>query len=93
MNFKFSYESIFLFLYNFIVGGMSFHNLLPLNLINTQSASFRSLVAAESTLQQPMQPARDHPLFLWGFWMCISIVDWSKSVPQFLGGLTMTFDF
>ena len=54
--------------------------------INAQSASLRSLVAAESTLQQPMQPARDHPLFLCGFWMCIlSIVDWNKSVPQFLG--------
>ena len=32
-----------------------------------------------------MQPARDHPLFLCGFWMCISIVDWNKSVHQFLG--------
>ena len=53
--------------------------------INAQSASLRSLVAAESTLQQPMQPARDHPLFLCGVWMCISIVDWNKSVPQFLG--------
>ena len=35
-------------------------------LINAQSASLRSWVAAESTLQQPMQPARDPPLFLCG---------------------------
>ena len=32
-----------------------------------------------------MQPARDHPLFLCWFWMCISTIDWNKSVPQFLG--------
>ena len=32
--------------------------------INAQSVSLHSLVAAESTLQQPMQPARDHPLFV-----------------------------
>ena len=53
--------------------------------INAQSASLRSLVAAESTLQQPMQPARDYPLFLCGLRMCIPIVNWNKSVPQFLG--------
>ena len=61
--------------------------------INAQSVSRRSLVAAESTLQQPMQPARDRPLFLCGFWMCISIKDWNKIVPQFFGGLTLTFDY
>ena len=39
-----------------------------------------------------MKPARGHPLFLCEFWMCISIVDWDKKkVPQFLGGLTLTF--
>ena len=35
--------------------------------INAQSSSLRSLVAAESILQQPMQPVRDHPLFCVGF--------------------------
>ena len=32
--------------------------------INAQNASLRSLVAAENTLQQPMQLANDYPLFL-----------------------------
>ena len=61
--------------------------------INAQTASLRSLVAAESTLHQPMQPARDHLLFLCGFWMCISIVDWNESVPQFLGVWLWPFTF
>ena len=39
-----------------------------------------------------MQPARDHPLFLCGFWMCISIVYWNKSVPKFFWGGGLTFD-
>ena len=45
-----------------------------------------SLVAAESILQPPMQPARDHPLFC-EFWMCISIVVWNKSVPKVFWGV------
>ena len=53
--------------------------------INAQSASLRSSVAAESTLQQPMQPARDQPLFLCGFWMCIFIVDWNKKRSSIMG--------
>ena len=56
-------------------------------------SSLRSLVAAESTLQQPMQPARNHPLFLCGFWTSISIVDWTKSVHQFLGVGENKFSF
>ena len=59
--------------------------------MNAQSASLCSLVAVESIL--PMQPARDRKLFVCGFRMCISIVDWNKSVPHFFVGLTMTFDF
>ena len=35
--------------------------------INAQSASLRSLVAAESIWQQSMKPARDHKLFCVGF--------------------------
>ena len=31
------------------------------------------------------------PTVLCGFWMCISIVDWNKSVPQFLGVWPLTF--
>ena len=36
--------------------------------INAQRASFRSLVAAESTLQRPMHPARDHSSVFLSAW-------------------------
>ena len=29
-----------------------------------------------------LQPVCDHPLFKYGFWMCISIVDFHQRVPQ-----------
>ena len=50
-----------------------------------QSARLRSLVEAESILQQPMQQEWVRPLFLCGFWMCISIVDWNECSWIFWG--------
>ena len=53
--------------------------------INAQSASLRSLVAAESTLQQLMQPARDYPLFCVDF-QCIYLLNTGiKVFLDFLG--------
>ena len=63
--------------------------------INAQSASLRSLVAAESTLQQPMQPARDHPLFCVGFECLYLLYTGIKVFLHFFGregDLTLTFD-
>ena len=58
--------------------------------INALNASLRSLIAAVSTYIASSQCSQQ-PTVLCGFWMCISIVDWNKSVPQFLGVWPLTF--